>query len=481
MIPVPPDNTAIGSQRALRVLLVLPDGRIHKLRLGSFQRSMREAPLTLTTLASLSPPDVAVDFTLVDESVERVPLDYEGDLIGISSITGTSSRAYEIADHFRARGQRVVIGGVHATILPEEAAQHADAVVVGPAEQLWPRVLSDCARGRLEPEYRDAAPPAGEPLWLPLPRRDLQRTRRYNVPNTTMATRGCRHACDFCSVPTVTRGYRKRPVGEVVADVATMPGRLMTFNDVSLLDDVEYAKELLHAMIPLRRRWGGLATSRVADDPELLELLERSGCIYLLIGLESSSRAALGEIHKGFNCQRTYGRLMSALHEHGVSVQGCFMFGFDSDETSVFDETVEAVDELGIDIPRYSILTPYPGTPLFERLLAQGRILSVDWDDYDTMHPVFEPARMTAHELFDGFKRAYRRTFALSRILRRARWTKLRGLVNLVGNLTYRRFVRRLQRDPRLALPFNPDARPTLRAGEPARPPTAEEETACLA
>ena len=438
----------------MRILLILPDGHIHKVRLGSFVRSMREAPLTLTTLVALSPSDVKVDFSIIDENVESVPMDYDGDLVGISVLTGTAPRAYELAEHFRNRGIPVVLGGVHVTIRPEEAARYADSIVIGPAEKTWPCLIRDFMANCLKEKYRDSDPAPRELAGMPVPRRDLQRSRRYNVSRTVMATRGCRHACDFCSVPLAFQGYTKRPVDEVVAEIQNLDGKLMVFNDVSLFDDVDYAKELLLSMIPLKRRWGGLATVSVADDAELLELLERSGCIYLLIGFESIRQKALNEIHKGFNRQREFSRQMKALHEYGISVQGCFIFGFDNDTSTVFQETVDQVNDLKIDIPRYSILTPYPGTPLFNRLLAQDRILSVNWNDYDTMHVVFEPKHMTAEELYKGFKWAYQKTFAFSHIMKRTGFGRFTGLVNFVGNLTYRRFTKRLFTDKRYMAPY---------------------------
>lgn len=250
------------------------------------------------------------------------------------------------------------------------------------------------------------------------------------------------------------KGHRKRPVGDVVADIRSFGNRRFAFNDVSLVDDVDYAKELFRAILPLHREWGGLATVKVADDPELLDLMARSGCRYLLIGFESLNQAALGEIRKGMNREKRYHSLMNRLHGAGISVQGCFIFGFDHDDTSVFDATVARIDELGIDIPRFSILTPYPETALFQRLSAEGRILTRDWSNYDTMHVVFQPRQMSPDGLYLGFKRAYREAFTLGRIRRRIRHPDLTGLINVLGNLTYRRFAGRLHREERYRLPY---------------------------
>jgi len=442
----------------MRVLLILPDGHIHKVRIGPFVRSMREAPLTLTTLAALIPEELNFGIKLVDENVEKVPADYPADLVGISVLTGTATRAYMWANHFRDLGVPVVLGGVHVKIAPDEALQYASSILVGPAENTWPQLLKDFNNGQLQRIYRDDSPPTEYLKGIPSPRRDLQLSRAYNISNTTMATRGCRHACEFCSVPVVWPGYSRRPIADVVMDIRSMTGRLFTFNDVSLVDDVDYAKELFKAIMPLKRRWGALATVRVAKDPELIELMARSGCRYLLTGFESVSQLSLKEISKGFNQEDEYKSFMEILHAHGISVQGCFMFGFDHDDLSVFEETVQRVIDLKVDIPRYSILTPYPGTALYERLQREERILSVNWEDYDTMHVVFQPARMSPEDLYSGFKWTYKETFKIPHIMRRMRSLSLMGMINFVGNMTYRRFVKELYTSYRYSVPYSPDS-----------------------
>ena len=287
------------------------------------------------------------------------------------------------------------------------------------------------------------------------------------LPYSLQATRGCRRACDFCTVPAVWPRYLKRPVADVVRDIRATRSRFIAFNDVSLLDDPEYAKELLSAMAPLKKRWGGLATVDILRDSELLSLLAKSGCAYLLFGFESDDQAVLSQINKGFNKPASYGELMRVMHALGVSVQGCFVFGFDHDDPSVFDATIERVQELKVDIPRYSIYTPFPGTALFHRLLGEGRILSFNWEDYDTMHVVFRPAKMSPEELYAGFKRAYGETFSLSRIVHRMRGADLNTAINFVGNLSYRLFVRRLRHEARFAFPYSMHA--------PGRPPEASD------
>ncbi|MBN2360522.1 MAG: B12-binding domain-containing radical SAM protein [Deltaproteobacteria bacterium] len=442
----------------IRILLVMADAAMHKLYLGPLTRSMREAPLSLITLAALTGDDPEIEYRVVDESVQRVPLDADVDLVGISVLTGTARRCYALADHFRRRQIPVVLGGVHVTLLPDEARQHADCIVVGMADRSWPQLVQDFKAGRLRAEYIE--PPGLEEYYpgIPTPRWELQDAWRYNLPYTVPATRGCIHKCDFCTVPAVWPRLQKRPIADVVRDIRAVPSRRFCMNDVSPFDDAEYAKELLRAIAPLKKTWGALATTENMEDPELLELLARSGCRFLLLGFESVNQESLNRIAKAFNRQQSYEELMARLHRAGIVVQGCFVFGFDEDGPDVFARTVQRVQELRIDIPRYSIYTPYPGSRLFARLQGEGRLLSYDWGDYDTMHVVFRPLGMSPAELYEGFRWSYRQTFKLTNILRRTLASGRMFPVAFVGNLTYRLFVKRLFRQKGFEMPVNQSA-----------------------
>ena len=426
---------------------------MHKIKIGSYVRSMREMPLTLPTLAALTPSYPDLELTLVDGSVEPVPLDAGVDLVGISVITGCAEEAYRIADKFRTRGIPVVLGGVHVTILPGEASRHADAIVTGKGEKSWARLLGDFRNGEMKKVYSEEAGDENAIEEIPVPRWDLHKRWRYMVPYSVQATRGCHHACDFCTVPAVWRRYLKRPVSEVLRDASAAKSRFVAFNDVSLFEDPEYSKELLRGLVPLKKKWGGLATVDIIKDDELLQLLRDSGCTYLLFGFESVSQPTLKQIRKGFNNPSAYQELMRIMHSLNISVQGCFVFGFDHDDKTIFDNTVDRVQELRIDIPRYSIYTPYPGTKLFQRLVSEERITSYNWSDYDTYHVVFRPKKMTEEELYSGFKNAYKKTFKITRILKRMPGFKINTPVNFMGNLTYIILVRRLFKEPRFASP----------------------------
>lgn len=422
----------------------MPDGRINKFSFLGQGVSFREAPLTLTMLAALAPPELELDFRLVDRSLGTpVPYDEAWDLVGISLMTGTSKEGYQIADSFRAAGVAVVLGGVHVTLRPQEAAQHADAVVTGFAEESWPRLLRDFAAGRLNSFYHSE----GRLEGLPEPRRDLQKPGGYLMPYTVLATRGCRGTCEFCSVPAAGFGWHKRPVAEVVEEIRRIPNKRFAISDVHITDDPAYAKELFRAMIPLKKKWGALASTRVTQDPELLELMEKSGCSYLLLGFESFNDQSLGNIHKGFNKVADYKEVVDTLHRHGIVIQGCFIFGFDEDSPEVFRTTVDYVNELKIDIPRYALFTPYPGTQAYERFENEGRLLHTDWGYYDTQHVVIRPRLMSPRELDRGLLWAYRETFRVRPSFRRSLASGGPAYITFVGNLAYKLYIRRLTRD----------------------------------
>lgn len=424
----------------------MPDAGMHKYRIFNHVRSAREAPLTLTTLAALTFDQPDVEYKVIDESIDPVPLDYPADLVGISVMTGTSRRAYALADHFRGRNIPVVLGGVHVTIMPEEARAFGDCLVIGMADAIWSNLIRDFKAGQLKKEYlEEKSNSKFTTVSIPPPRYDLQRKSGYMMPYTIQATRGCMHSCDFCAVPVIWQSrFVRRPIADVIRDIKTIPGRRFALNDVSPVDDVEYAKELFKAMIPLKKKWGGLATTKVVEDPELMDLLQKSGCEFLLLGFESANQTTLDTIAKRFNKSDQYENVMKELHRAKIIVQGCFVFGFDHDGPDIFEKTVQRVQELKIDIPRYSIYTPYPGTRLFKRLEAENRILSYDWADYNTMNVVYRPMQMSPVQLYEGFRWAYKETFKVSRIFPRALGAGMRFPITFFGNLPYKIFVKKL-------------------------------------
>lgn len=436
-------------------------------------------PLTLPTLASLVPDDVPVDLSCVDEGIDDVDLDLPADLVGLTVITGTAPRAYDLAGRFRERGVPVVLGGPHVTLAPGDAAPHADAIVVGYAEESWPRLLRDVQAGRLQARY-DASP--GLDLsGLPLPDRSVLPRSRYLTDHVFEATRGCVHACDFCVVPSAWgRRPLQKPVEDVVRDIRTQGARSAVFVDLNLIADTDYARRLFQALVPLRIRWYGLATTLLGRDLPLLDLAAESGCQGLLMGLESISRGALRRSRKGFNDPEGYPELVERLHERGIALQGCFVFGMDGEGPDVFERTADLAVESGIDLPRFAVLTPFPGTPLFRRLEEEGRILTRDWGLYDGQHVVFRPSGMDVDELRAGTELAWRRAYSWPAMLRRLARTAAHLPLALSTNLAYRHYGRNLHRFYTCDTPVSGLRPRRPRRPRPAspRPPTARHERA---
>jgi radical SAM superfamily enzyme YgiQ (UPF0313 family) len=427
----------------MRIQLLSPAGEIHRNTTGIFKTALRYAPLTLTTLAALVPEELNAEVSIQDEGVQPLELDFPPSLVGITAITGTSLRAYQIADQLRKRGHVVVIGGVHATLMPEEAALHADAIVTSYAEVSWPQLLRDFHQGRMKTRY--FAPTGRRLEGVPIARRDLLKKNRYATVNVIEATRGCPHKCDFCAVPAAWANiYAHRPIEEVIAELQTFEGRHALFIDLSPVEDVPYAKALYRAMIPLRIRWVGLATTRIALDAELLALAAQSGCRGLLIGFESISQSTLEETHKGFHKAQDYADVVKRLHDHGIGIQGCFVFGFDNDDESVFERTVEFVDKVKIDLPRYAVMTPFPGTSYYRRLEAEGRLLHKNWSLYDVEHVVFAPRHMTPERLQEGLEWAWRQSYSWRSMFTRVFGSRCVLPLSVSLNLGYRYYAKHL-------------------------------------
>ena len=429
----------------MKIVLISPKGPLYRHRGGIFKKSLRYAPLTLTTLAALVPAELGADIWIIDEGVEDIPADLEADLIGMTVITGTSMRAYELARDFRGRGIPVVLGGPHVTLAPDEATRHADAIVTGYAEQSWPRLLKDFAANAMQPRYAQ-----GVDFSLadsPFPRRDLLDRRKFLTTAVFEATRSCAHSCDFCVAPAAWgRTQFQKPVEHVAEDIRREGARRAIFIDLNLISDKQYARDLFEALIPLQVRWFGLSTTLIADQPELLELMARSGCTGLLLGFESILTDSLNGVGKRFNSPDRYMSIVELLHRHGISVMGCFVFGLDSDTPAVFEETARFAVEAAIDLPRFAISTPFPGTPLYHRLEAEGRILTRDWELYDGQHVVFQPSRMSVAELSEGHQRAWKRAYSMPSIARRIGKSRIQIPLSIAANMGYRFYAHNLHR-----------------------------------
>jgi radical SAM superfamily enzyme YgiQ (UPF0313 family) len=379
-------------------------------------------PLGLATLAGYLSGDDEVE--ILDEHVERIDARIAGDrpdLVVIQAYITSARRAYELADMYRARGSFVALGGLHVTSLPEEAAPHADAIFLGPGEDTWPRFLADFRRGSPLARYvsSDRTLAAVPPI-----RRDLIKREHYLVPNSIVVSRGCPHHCDFCYKDAFFEGgksFYTQTIDHALAEVDRLPGRHLYFLDDHLLGNRRFASELFDGMRGMGRVWQAASTVDAILTPGLLEKAVAAGLRSMFVGFETINSANLAEQRKRQNIGRSYEAVVRRLHDAGVMVNASFVFGMDGDGPDVFDRTVDWAVTNGLETATFHIMTPYPGTALFRRMDAAGRIAHRDWDRYDTRHVVYRPAGMTPAQIEDGYWRAYRDFYRWPAIWRGAR------------------------------------------------------------
>ncbi len=384
---------------------------VRRARVLNFQQ------ITMPYLAAWVPPHWTVIH--IDEEVTPVDVSLPVDLVGITFHTPSALHVYALAAQFRQRGIPVVLGGPHVTLLPHEAQMHADVIFVGEAEPYWPQFLRDFEQGQHARRYG----PPGQPPSLehaPMARKDLFH-RRDHTGGVLFATRGCAFGCDFCALAIMyQRQVRQRPIAAVAAEYASFKGKVIIFWDDNLANDREYAKALFRAIAPHNKWWSSQASLQAGEDAEFLELAARSGCKQLFIGLESISQASMNEVHKRFNRVEEYARIIERIHAHGIAVQAGIVFGFDHDTESIFAETLDFLEAAGVQNATFNILTPYPGTPLYQRLAAEGRILTQDWSKYNGREDVvFLPRQMSPEALLAGYRYANRRFYSAASIYRR--------------------------------------------------------------
>jgi radical SAM superfamily enzyme YgiQ (UPF0313 family) len=384
----------------IRILLVQPawDGLGYRRKIKVDERAIH--PLTLGVIAALSQPH---EVRLVDEAREPVPASARGfDVVGFSVNTFNAPRAYALADRFRAEGVPVVLGGPHTSLMTDECLQHADSVVVGDAEDTWPRLLDDLASRRLQPRYVSQP---GNALAMPAPRRDLFRRDSRRVAWCQMS-RGCTNPCRFCYLQYMPpAGIRLRPPGAVVDELRALPQSIILFVDDNIFCAADYTREVLRAITPLGKRWWIQAPTTIHEDPALIPLMARSGCYAVSIGFQTASNLTNQNERILQNHVERYGALVRELHRHGILVDGTFMFGFDSDDRGTFDATGDLIARLGLDTYTFYFLTPYPGTEYFAQFEREGRILHRDWSRFDWDHVVVRPLQMSVEELRLGVRR----------------------------------------------------------------------------
>jgi len=444
------------------VLLISPTST----RPGLISKIVRYIPLNLVTVGGLTPKS-KYQYTIIDENIERVNFDSryvrEADLVGETVMTAQAPHAYWIADEFRRRGIPVVLGGIHPTALPNEAAAHADSVVIGEAEEVWPKLLEDFGRGQLKKFYKN-----GE--WISLsklsiPRRDLLKKYRYPFSNTFQVSRGCPFDCSFCSVSNFFgKKYRFRPVEDVIAEIrGTMEenksevvdwwrissrlwkkvsDRTLVFVDDNIFGNPQYARRLFEALAPLKMYWGSQASINIARprNEDLLRLAAESGCKVLFVGLESVSQSSLDEIGKKVNKPESYEKAIELFHKYGITVVGAFVLGFDSEDKGIFERTLDFAKRIRVDIIQVTVLTPLPGTRLMEKLEREGRIIERDWSRYDFGEAVFQPKKMSREKLEQGANWVRNRFYSLGSMWQRRPpfrdW--LRYIIYWVGNVGYK-------------------------------------------
>ncbi len=429
----------------MKIVLLSPKGPLYRHRGGIFKKNLRYAPLTLTTLAALIPPELNAQVEILDEGVEEVDVErIQADLVGITAITGNSVRAYELAERLRGRGVPVVMGGPHATLVPDDAQPHVDSVVVGYAEDTWPELLRDFAAGQMQARYTMA--PDLSLAGRPFPKRELVKQHGYITTHVFETQRSCIHNCEFCVAPAAwgNKPFYK-PVEDVIADIRQHYDKRILFIDLNLINDRDYAARLFDALIPLQVDWFGLTTTLLNRDKHLLELAARSGCSGLLMGFESISGANQKLMRKGFNTPAEYRAIVEELHQHNITLMACFTFGLDHDTLDVFMDTARFAVEAAIDLPRYAIVTPFPGTALYQRLEREGRILTKNWELYDAQHVVFQPCLMTPEQLYAGHERAWKYTYSLKNTLRRFVGSRIQVPVWWVTNIGYRFYANHLK------------------------------------
>jgi radical SAM superfamily enzyme YgiQ (UPF0313 family) len=354
-------------------------------------------------IAAITPKKHTV--SVLSERYSKIDFDESYDIVNINFTTSTTPRAYEIADNFRKKGVAVVLSGLHASALPEEAKQHADSVLLGRGEINWLRLLEDFEKNKLEPmyqpiDYNESAKIPPTNIHLP----------GFVVTGAIEATRGCSYRCEFCPEANIPGGgnFYARSVDEVISEIKSIPQKTLMFYDTSLTINPSYSKTLFKKMIGLNKKFFCNGNSDVlARDKELVSLSKEAGCLAWLVGFESVSQETIDEVGKKTNKVDEYFQTVKNIHDNKMAVIGDFMFGFDTDTPDVFDETLKVIKELKIDIADFCMLTPFPGTPIFNKLEKEGRILTKDWSQYSLKDVVFEPKNMTPDELIQGLRKMY--------------------------------------------------------------------------
>jgi radical SAM superfamily enzyme YgiQ (UPF0313 family) len=420
----------------MQIKLVSP--RMSLRPMDSEYKRVLSPSLSLLILASLTPKEHNV--YIEDENVSPLNMADSPNLVAITVNVDTSKRAYQIADSYRERCIPVILGGIHPSSCPEEGLEHADSVCIGEAEGIWQDILSDTQSGKLRPKYYKDVPV--DLSMTPSPQWDILNRSKYLYTNIICATRGCPFKCDFCynSCEYVHNCYRNRPIDNIVAEITALKTRQVMFIDDNLIGNISWTKELVRALQPLGLTWHAAVSTNIGSHLDLLDQMNQSGCKSLFIGFETINDKSNGSVGKSQNHTTEFGRLIREIHERDIMVNASMVFGFDHDAPSVFKNTLDWLVENKVETMTGHILTPYPGTRLYKRLFAEGRIIDFDPAHYNTAHVVFQPRNMSVEELHDGYIEIYRQVYSLPNIYRRMPDTMRRRIPYLLFNLGYRKY-----------------------------------------
>lgn len=382
---------------------------------GKFSNLLAYPSLTLAVLYSLIPEGVFEQVDVVDENSQVVSYEEQYDLVMISFETSSAFSAYRHGDAFRKHGAYVVMGGYHATALPEEVGEHCDTVIIGPGEIAIPEFIHDFQNGCPKPQYCRREVCASD---FTVPARDKMTLRKKLKIPAIIANRGCGNVCKYCSMRVMWKSC-PRPVEDVVNEIKALHTKMLIFYDPNFFADREYALALMEAIKPLKILWASNATADLGYDHDLMQAAYESGCRGVLLGLESMNTGSLKSVAKRFRDADKYKEIIDNLHSHGLAVNGCFVLGFDNDTEEELLALPERVDRLGLDMCRYAVLTPYPGTRLFEEYERDGRILTKEWDLYTQHNTVFQPTNFTPERLNEIYREVWKRSYTWKRVLHR--------------------------------------------------------------
>ena len=399
----------------------------------------RMAPsLALLTLANLTPKEHEV--IIENENVESINFDEKVDLVAITVTVDVMNRAIEIAKEFRKRSVKVVAGGIHITADPKGAYGYFDAICIGMAERIWQRILFDAQNDSLKEIYNDMLSISGQEIVSP--DYDIIDNSKYLYTNIISTSRGCPFECDFCynSSQSVHKAYINRPIEDVIREIKTLRTRHIMFIDDNFIGNPSWTKKFLAQIKPLGLKYNAAVTSNIVDIPDILDDLKESGCQSLFIGFESINDKAIDSVNKVQNSVGKYERLVEELHKRGIMINASFVFGLDEDDSSVFEKTLDWIVKNKIETVTSHILTPYPGTRLYENLHKQGRITDFDLSKYNTANVVYRPKNMTQEELYDGYLWIYKEVYSFKNIIKRLPSSKKQWIPYLAFNLLYRRF-----------------------------------------